>query len=356
MKSYAIAIGLIVVIFGTIGGLLYKRFAGFAAMDFSPPPVTIAASTATREQWRNKLSAVGSIEAVRGVELRSETSGEITALHFDSGDVVKVDQLLLVLNDEVERASQENQVASLELAQILFDRDSELIKQKTIPQSQYDQSRADLQRAKAQLAETAARLSNKKMEAPFAGTLGIRQIDVGDYLSTGVTITTLQDYSELEIDFTLPARHAPKLRAGLNIAVTVDAFPDRSFTAIVTAVDSRIDPGTRNILLRARLDDSAGLLPGMFATLSVDLGDARSVVTIPETAMTYALQGNTVYVIEEAQDGGMTATARVVEAGPVRNSRVAVYSGLEDGERIVSVGQNKLYRGVKVLIDEDVQL
>jgi membrane fusion protein (multidrug efflux system) len=356
MKSYAVAIILVLVIFGTIGGFIYKRFASFAAMNFSPPPVTIAASNARREAWRQELSAVGTIEAVRGVELTSETNGEITELHFDSADRVEAGQLLLVLNDEVERASRENQLASLELAQILFNRDSELIKQKTIPQSQYDQSRADLQRAKAQLAETAARLANKRINAPFSGRLGIRQVDVGDYLSSGMIITTLQDYTELEIDFTLPARHAPKLKAGLTIVVKVDAFPKREFAAVVTAVDSRIDPGTRNILLRARLEEPAGLLPGMFAILTVDLGESRSVVTIPETAMTYALQGNTVYIIEDAEGGGLTATARVVESGPVRDSRVAVYRGLEDGERVVTVGQNKLYRGVKVLVDEEVQL
>jgi len=356
MKSYAFAIILVLVIFGTIGGFIYKRFASFAAMDFSPPPVTIAASNARREAWRQELSAVGTIEAVRGIELTAETDGEIIELHFDSGDQVKAGQLLLVLNDKVELASRENQVASLELAQILFNRDSKLVKQNTISQSQYDQSRADLRRAKAQLAETEARLANKKITAPFGGSLGIRQVDVGDYLSRGITITTLQDYSELEIDFTLPERHAPKLRPGLTIAVKVDAFPEREFAAVVTAVDSRIDPGTRNILLRARIEDSSGLLPGMFASLNVDLGETRSVVTIPETAMTYALQGNTVYIIEDAEGGGLTATARVVESGPVRDSRVAVYRGLESGERVVTVGQNKLYRGVKVLVDDGVQL
>jgi membrane fusion protein (multidrug efflux system) len=186
--------------------------------------------------------------------------------------------------------------------------------------------------------------------------MGIRRVDVGDYVSPGTVIATLQDHSELEIDFTVPARYAPDLRAGLTVSVRVDAFPERSFRAVVVAVDSRVDPNTRNVLLRARLEEVDGLLPGMFAVLEVDLGRDQQVVTVPETAMTYALQGNTVYVIEPTDDGQLTAVARVVEAGRVRDGKIAVLSGLSPGDRVVSVGQNKLYRGVRVLIDESVAL
>ncbi len=355
LKAYAIVIAFLIAIFGAIGGYLYQRFSAFASMDFSPPPVTIAASVAQRETWDERLNAVGTVQAVRGVDLTSETSGEIIRINFDSGDTVEAGQLLVVLNDEIEQASRRNQIASLELAEILFERDRALIAQRSIPQSQFDRSRADLERARAQLAETEARLANKRIEAPFGGNMGIRRVDVGDYLSPGAVIATLQDHSELEIDFTVPARYAPKLRAGLNVAVVVDAFPERKFAAEVIAVDSRIDPSTRNVLLRARLDGAAGLLPGMFATLTVDLGERVELVTIPETAMTYSLQGNTVYIIEDTEDGGKTAVARVVTSGPVRDGRVAVLSGLQTGDQVVSVGQNKLYRGVRVVIDEEVR-
>ena len=356
MKAYVIVIAILVVIFGAIGGFLYKRFSSFAEMDFSPPPVTIAASVAVQETWDLSLDAVGTIKAVRGIELTSETSGEIVQIHFNSGNTVTAGEALVVLNDEVERASRQNQIAGLELANILFKRDQTLIEQKSIPQSQYDRSRADLERAKAQLAETDARLANKQISAPFSGTIGIRRVNVGDYLSPGTVIATLQDHSELEIDFTVPARYSPKLRSGLSVNVLVDAFPDRTFEAQISAVDSRIDPATRNVLIRASINDSDGLLPGMFASLAVDLGDSQQVITIPETGMTYALQGNTVYVIEESEDGALTAVARVVEMGTVRDGKVSVLSGIEAGERIVSVGQNKLYRGVSVLIDESVDL
>ena len=356
MKAYLVVAVLLLAIFGSIGGYLYQRFSAFSNMDFTPPPVTVAASVAQRQVWNSALSAVGTIAAVRGVELTSEASGEITDIRFDSGERVKAGQLLVVLNDEVEVASRQNQKAALELAEILFERDRTLIAQKSIPQSQFDRSRADLERTRAQLAETEARLANKRIKAPFDGVMGIRRVDVGDYLSPGTVIATLQDPSELEIDFTVPARHAPKLKAGLSVALKVDAYPDKTFAASVTAVDARVDPNTRNVLLRARLEEVEGLVPGMFAVLDIDLGETREVVTVPETAMTYSLQGNTVYVVEETEAGELTATPRVVKAGIVQDGRVAILEGISAGERVVSVGQNKLYRGVRIVLDEDVSL
>ena len=272
MKAYAVVVALLLVIFGSIGGYLYKRFSAFASTDFAPPPVTIAASIATLETWTETLNAVGTIQAVRGVELTSEGSGEIIEIRFSSGDHVAAGQPLVVLNNREELASRRNQAAALELAELLFERDRALIERRSIPQTQFDRSRADVERARAQLAETEARIANKRIEAPFAGTIGVKRVDVGDYLSPGTVIATLQDHSELEIDFTVPARYAPQLRAGLRVAVRVDAYPDRTFGAVVAAVDARIDPNTRNVLMRAELEKNSGLLPGMFAELDVDLG------------------------------------------------------------------------------------
>lgn len=356
MRAYLIAIALLVAILGSIGGYKFLQIQELMNTDFSPPPVTVAAGTAQTDSWAQYLQAVGTIRALRGVDLSSETSGEITEINFESGDQISSGQLLLVLNDDVEQASRENQAASLELAQVLFERDSELVKKNSVSQTQYDQSKADLSRAKAQLAETEARLRNKRIHAPFAGTIGIRLVELGDYISPGTIIATLQDRSELEVDFTLPARYAPLLRAGQGIAVSVDAFPKRRFPARIKAVDARIDPSTRNILVRATLLKQDVLIPGMFAALRIDLENKRPVVIVPETAVTYSLQGNLVHVVTTAEDGGLTAVANVVEVGEVRNGRSAILSGLEGGERIVIAGQNKLYRGVKILIDEDVQL
>ena len=258
MRAYLFVIALLVLIFGGIAGYLYIKFSGLAAMDFTPPPATVAADVAVAETWPSSLPAVGTIQAVRGVELAAETNGEVIAINVESGDQVTAGQLLLTLNDSVEQASKERQEANLELARLLFERDASLVKQKSIPQSQYDRSRADLDSAIAQLAETEARLDNKRVVAPFSGTLGIIRAKVGDYIESGDSITTLQDLSALEVDFSVPARHAPRLRPGLAITVTTSAFPDRKFIARLQALDAKVDASTRNLSLRATLEASDG--------------------------------------------------------------------------------------------------
>ncbi|MEM8564029.1 MAG: efflux RND transporter periplasmic adaptor subunit [Pseudomonadota bacterium] len=354
MRAYLIAIVLLVTIFGSLGSYFYLQQRALANAEYTEPPVTVASAIARHERWDGYLDAVGSIRAVRGVDLTSETAGEITAINFDSGDKTEAGVVLMVLNDEVEQAARLNEIATLELAEILYERDRKLIEQQSIPETQFDQSRADLARARAQLAETEARIRNKRIHAPFAGTLGIRRVELGDYISPGTVIATLQDQSELEIDFTVPARFAPRLAPGQPIELTVPAFPNKTFRAELQALDSRVDPNTRNILLRARLIDHAGLLPGMFATLKLLVERNSQVITVPETAVTYSLQGDIVYIVEEVDGGQYTALSRVVQVGDVREGRVAIQEGLSAGEEVVTVGQNKLYRGVTIVIDESV--
>jgi len=206
------------------------------------------------------------------------------------------------------------------------------------------------------LAETEARLANKRIHAPFDGNIGIKQVELGDYLSPGTAIASLQDPSELDIDFTVPARHAPSLRRGLKVSLTVDAYPEQTYTATIAALDTRVDPNTRNILLRAMLDDVDGLYPGMFANIKVDLGLSRETVPVPETALTYSLQGDRVYVIQTDDAGDLTAVPRIVVSGAVRDGRASLLSGLAKGERVATAGQNKLFRGVKVVVDDEVTL
>ncbi|MCR9106459.1 MAG: efflux RND transporter periplasmic adaptor subunit [Gammaproteobacteria bacterium] len=355
MRAYLFVLLLLLVIFGGIGGYLYNKFTTLANTDFTPPPITIAGGTARNAVWPTRLEAVGTIRAARGVELSAETAGEVISVHARSGEQVRANQLLVTLNDSVEQASLERQEANLTLAEILHKRDASLIRQNSIPQSQYDRSRADLDSAIAQLAETRARLENKRIVAPFAGTTGIMRVKVGDYVDTGAPITTLQDLSELEVDFSVPARHYPNLRPGLTITVTTDAFPDKTFSATLEALDARVDAGTRNLALRAVLADTQGLLPGMFARLVIDLDQPQKVVTVPETAVSYSIHGDTVWVLRQGI-GETTAHPRVVEAGQSRDGEVAILSGLRGGEWIVTVGQNKLHRGARVMLDDDTDL
>jgi membrane fusion protein, multidrug efflux system len=351
LRAYFYVAVLLLVIFGGISGYLYNKFSTLAGTDFTPPPVTVAAAIGKLETWSATLEAVGSIRAARGVNLAAETSGEIIEISVQSGDQVNAGQLLLTLNDSVEQASRKRQEANLVLARQLFERDASLIRQKSIPQSQYDRSRADLDAAIASLAEIEALLDNKRIVAPFAGTIGIIKVKRGDYIESGTAITTLQDLSSLEVDFSVPARYFPHLHRGLQINVR-SSSSERDFKASLEAIDAAVDTGTRNLALRARLEQSEGLLPGMFAQLLIDLDQPREVVTLPETAVTYSLQGNTIYVVNKDADG-LFVQPRVIQTGAVRGGRIAIASGLKAGEQVVSVGQNKLYRGARVVLEEN---
>ena len=351
MRPYLTVIALLVVIFGAIAGYLYNKFQTLANTDFTPPPTLVTATEAKTDTWPSTLEAVGTIRAARGANLAAETSGEIIAISVKSGQQVQAGQLLLTLNDSVEQASKKRQEANVVLARQLHQRDASLIQQKSIPQTQYDRSRAALDAAIATLAETEARLDNKRIVAPFAGTVGIIEVKTGDYIDSGTAITTLQDLTDLEVDFSVPARYFPSLRSGLGIELRT-ATSEQVFNATLEAMDVAVDKATRNLALRARVIDSSGLLPGMFAQLRIDLGQPMNLVTVPETAVTYSLQGNTVYLIEDGPDG-MTVTPRVVQTGQVENGRIAVTYGLQAGDRVVSVGQNKLYRGARVTVQEN---
>lgn len=351
MRAYLYVALLLLAIFGSISGYLYNKFSTLAAMDFTPPPVTVAAAVARAETWPSTLDAVGTIKAARGVKLATEASGEIIAISVTSGQQVEAGQLMLTLNDSVEQASLRRQQANLVLARQLYERDASLIEQKSIPQSQFDRSRADLDAALAGLAEIEARLGTKRINAPFAGTVGIIEVKRGDYIESGTPITTLQDLTELEIDFSVPARHFPNLHTGLKLAVRA-ASSEHVFAAVLEAVDAAVDPGTRNLALRARLLESDGLLPGMFAQVSIDLGQPRQVVTLPETAVTYSLQGDTIYIVQSDAEG-LYVIPQVVKTGLVRDGRVAIDSGLEPGDQVVSVGQNKLYRDARITLQEN---
>lgn len=354
MRAYLFVVVLLLLIFGSIAGYLYNQYSGMAGSNFSPPPITIAAATAQSAIWPAELETVGTIRAARGVDLSAETSGEVIAISVNSGDIVKAGQPILTLNDSVERANSKQQEANLKLARLLFERDASLIKQKSIPQSQHDRSRADLDSAIAQLAQTSAKLENKRIVAPFDGTTGIIRVKVGDYIESGTAITSLQDLTELEIDFSVPDRYFPSLRPGLDIAVHVAAFPERVFHATLSAIDATVDASTRNLMLRATLDDSEGLLPGMFARMVIDLDQPERVVTVPETAVTYSLHGNTVFVLLQSK-GKTTARPRVVETGETRDGQIAISSGLLSSEWVVTAGQNKLYRDARVVIDDKVK-
>ena len=354
MRAYLIAIALLTILLGGTALSMWQRSSAMGAGGFAPPPVTVAAASAQLVPWRERIEAVGTIRAARGILLSAEAAGDITRIHVTSGSEVSAGQELISLDDRVEVATRQRILASLELARLLHERDASLIKQRSIPQSQLDQSRADLASARAQLAEIEAVLENMRIVAPFAGRLGIFQVRLGDYVEAATPLVTLQDLSQLEVDFTLPDRYAPRLRPGLQLQLHTAAFPTRSFSATLQAVEARVDENTRNLKLRATVEEGEGLLPGMFTRLSVDLGTSTETVVLPETAVTYSLQGDIVYVIE-GESEALSVTPRVVQTAGVRDGMVALSQGVSAGEQVVTAGQNKLYRGAPVRIDDSVE-
>ncbi len=356
MRAYLIVAVLLIGIFGSIAGYLHVRFTALAEMDFQPPPVTVAASVARLERWDSYLDAIGTVKAVHGIELTSEENGEVIRINFKSGGRIEKGQLMVVLNNKVEQANLQSRKATLTLAKLLFEHDKKLLKQQSISQIRFDRSKADMERASAQVAEGEARLANKHIRAPFSGIAGIRQIDVGDYVSPGTVIASLQDPGDLEIDFTLPSQAVQSLKPGLDMELRVAAYPDKVFHARLSALDARVDPSTRNLKVRAKIDDGEGLLPGMFAKLRVALGVEDDMVTVPETAVTYSLHGNTVFVIKQGKSGDLISQSVIVSVGEARDGRISILSGLDPVTRVVTAGQNKLYRGAKVVIDEAVKL
>ena len=254
--------------------------------------------------------------------------------------------LLITLNDKIEQASRESQIASLELARLLFERDQQLVKQKSIPQSQYDRSRADLDSATAQLAETEARLDNKRVVAPFSGTLGIIRAKLGDYIESGDSITTLQDLSELEIDFSVPARHAPRLKPGLAVTVTTTAFPGEVLAGTIDVIEPQLDPLTRNVNVVALVDNPDELMrPGMSATIEVVLQKRAEALTVPSDAV--FVEGGQAYVYVIKPDSLVTRAP--VTLGTRLAGVVEVTEGVREGDSVVKAGHQKLYEGAKVM-------
>lgn len=357
MRAYLVVFALLAVIFGSIAIFLTNKWSMFAEMDFTPPPVTVAAAYSSTKNWGQYIEAIGTVKAQQGIELSSEESGQITAVLIQSGEKVQAGQSLFELNSNIQQASLQRQQASMKLAELNYKRDTKLVRQQSISQTQFDRSQADLERAQAELAETKARLANKIIRAPFDGTIGILDVDLGDYISPGTVIASLQDLSALKLDFNVPAHTAIRLATGMPIRFSVTAYANKVFTAEISAINPNVEPNTRNLKVRAKVIKGDKLVPGMFAQLQVITDKKTPVVVVPENAVSYSLHGNTLHVIETTKDGtALTARALIVDTGKVRKGMIQVLSEVQPGMQVVVAGQNKLYPGARVVIDEKVQL
>ncbi|SDT36351.1 efflux RND transporter periplasmic adaptor subunit [Pseudomonas prosekii] len=369
-RRMLIMLGVVLLIVLVLGA--YKAFSVYTMIQgFSKPkpPISVAVATVAEQPWQMRLPTVGTLKALQGVNLSLEIAGTVKDLMFESGQKVKAGQPLLQLDSAVESALLETAQADLGLAQLDFGRGSQLVDSRAISKGEFDRLSAQLQKNKATVNQLKASLAKKRIVAPFSGTIGIRQVDVGDYLASGTMIATLQDLSSLYVDFFLPEQSVPKIALGQPVQVIVSAYPSENFAGTISAINPKVENSTRNILVRATLANPDGkLLPGMFASLQVLLPDPQPHIVVPESAITYTLYGNSLYVVgqKKAEDGSvekddqgqpiLIAERRFIETGERRDGWVMINKGVQTGEQVVTAGQLKLDNGAHIAISDDKTL
>ncbi|HEX8596073.1 MAG TPA: efflux RND transporter periplasmic adaptor subunit [Pseudomonas sp.] len=369
-RRMLIMLGVVLLVVLLLAG--YKAFSIYQQIQqFSAPkpPISVAAATAQERAWQSRLPAIGTLKASQGVDLSLEIAGTVKAVLFESGQQVRVGQPLLQLDSDVEKALLGTAEADLGLAQVEHGRGSRLVGDQAISRGDFDKLAAQLKKASATVAQLNASLAKKRILAPFSGTIGIRQVDVGDYLASGTVIATLQDLSSLYLDFYVPEQALPALAIGQKVVVSVAAYPKQHFEATLSAINPKVDETTRNLLVRATLPNpESKLLPGMFADLQVLLPGPKTQIVLPESAITYTLYGNSVYVVvQKKTDKGepekdakgetqLVVERRFVETGERRDGLVIISKGIKAGEQVVSGGQLKLDTGSLVAISPDTTL
>jgi membrane fusion protein, multidrug efflux system len=361
MLRWFIIVGLVLVLL--VGGLVgFNAFRSHMIAQFfannKPPPSTVTVAEAKSEVIPNLLTAVGDLVAVHQVNVTSDVSGRITDIMFTAGSDVQSGSPLVQLFDAPEQGDLASFKAQAIGAQLALDRAKQLAARQFGPQATADAAQATYDQANAGIAKTQAIISQKLVRAPFDGQLGVRHVEVGQYLTAGTQIVTLTDLSTLYANFTATEKGSAALKVGQTVRILVDAYPGRIFEGKITAIEPQIAADTRNIRVQATLDNPEHILkPGMFATTTVVLPDKPAVVTVPETAIDYTLYGDSVFLITEkkADDGktSLTAVRTFVRTGNRVEGRAEILSGLKPGDRVVAVGQLKLQSGAAVAISTD---
>jgi membrane fusion protein, multidrug efflux system len=369
LKRMVIMLALTGLVLGAVFG--FEAFKSVMIAKFmstlSNPPQTVSTVVAASQEWRSQLQAVGSVRAVNGANLSAQVSGIVSGLHFTSGTDVKQGDLLLELMAADDIAHLDALKATAVLARITFDRDSNLVKTNAVSKQTVDTDEANMKNADALAAQQQALVDYKFIKAPFAGRLGIRQVDLGQYLAAGTTIVTLQQIDPILIDFFVPQQALAQIKVGQAMTGKVDTYPKATFPGTISAISSLVDVTTRNVQIRATVENKDGLLlPGMFATVSIDTAEPTRYVTLPQTAIAYNSYGNIVYLIDDkAKDGSgqkdgngqpqLVARQIFVTTGATRGDQVAVTGGVKDGDTVVTAGQVKLRNGSPVKINNAVQ-
>ena len=320
-----------------------------------PPPTSVSIATAKSETIPNILAAVGDLAAVHQVNVTSDVNGRITEIMFTAGATVKEGTPLLQLFDGPDQGDLANFKAQQRVSQLTLDRARQLAERQVGPQATVDIAQSAFDQASAGIAKTQSLISQKLVRAPFNGELGVRKVEVGQYLTAGTQIVSLTDLSALFANFTVTEKDSSQLKVGQIVRIAVDAYPGRTFEGKITTIEPQIATDTRNIRVQATIANPDRILkPGMFATTSVVLPDKPPVITVPETAVDYTLYGDSVYLLNEKkeEDGktSLTVTRTFVQTGNRVEGRAEILKGLKEGDRVVAVGQLKLQPGSAVTI------
>jgi membrane fusion protein (multidrug efflux system) len=348
---------------GLVGFNFFKGYMMQKYMSSAPiPPATVTSMIADYQQWQPQLSAVGTLRAVRGVDVTTEVAGLVRTVNIKSGDETTAGQVLAQLNVDADVAQLQALQAAADLAQTVYDRDKAQFDIEAIAKAQVDADAADLKSKRAQVAQQQALIDKKTIRAPFSGKLGISTVNPGQYLNPGDKLVTLQTIDPIYVDFFLPQQQLPQIAIGQNVIVSTDAYKGVSFPGKINAINPKVDPNTRNVQVEATIPNAKRqLLPGMFANVKIDNGAEQRFLTLPQTAITFNPYGNTVFVIkasEKTDDKGnapMVAQQVFVTTGPTRGDQIAILKGIDPGTQVVTSGQVKLKNGTPVIVNNSVQ-
>jgi membrane fusion protein (multidrug efflux system) len=360
-KRMILMLGVTGVLLTALGFIKFKQVeTAVHASAFQPPPESVTSIVAQREQWAATMAVIGTMEAVQGVTVSADLPGSVARINFESGQSVHAGDLLVELDTRQERAQLASLEAQRDLARVNFARMQKLVDEGVISRQEYDQATAQQKQTEANVGEIRATIERKTIRAPFSGILGIRKVNLGQYLSAGSPVVPLQALSPIYVNFGVPQQSAAQVHVGRNLRVTSEDLVGQVFTGRVTALDSVVDEATRNVQIQATLFNPEGKLrPGMFVQVEVISGASRPVIALPASAINYAPYGDSVYVITDLKDPkGKTyrgVRQQFVKLEGSRGDQVAVVSGVNPGDEVVTSGVFKLRNGAAVEVNNKVQ-
>lgn len=360
-KRMTVMLLLLAGLFGFI--IIFKSVKAYMMMKFmfsQEQVVTVSAMHVNYESWLPQMKATGSLRAIRGVDVTTEIAGLVRTIDFTPGADVKQGTLLVQLNTSADVAQLHALQATAELANVVYTRDKAQYAIHAVSKATLDNDAADLKNKNAQVDQQAATIAKKILRAPFDGHLGICAVNPGQYVNPGDKVVTLQALNPLYVDFYLPQQALVQLKISQPITLTTDTYPGQMFTGIITTIDPKVDPATRNVAVEATIDNPKHqLLPGMFGTVEIITGAPKRYLTLPQTAVSYNSYGDIVFIVKQTDKNKqgkpiLTVTQSFVIVGPTRGDQVAILSGLKQGDRVVTAGQLKLRNGTHVAINNTV--